>query len=127
MIKTPICDMLGIQYPIFQGGMAWIADGRLAAAVSEGGGLGIISAMNAGPDYLKKEIDICRNLTNRPFGVNVMPMSPSCGGSGKAAGGRKGTGDYDRRRESWQIYEAVAGIRYPRDPGSGARWPWPSW
>ena len=67
MIKTPICDMLGIQYPIFQGGMAWIADGRLAAAVSEGGGLGIISAMNAGPDYLKKEIDICRNLTNKPF------------------------------------------------------------
>lgn len=76
MIKTPICDMLGIQYPIFQGGMAWIADGRLAAAVSEGGGLGIISAMNAGPDYLKKEIDICRNLTNKPFGVNVMLMSP---------------------------------------------------
>ena len=56
--------------------MAWIADGRLAAAVSEGGGLGIISAMNAGPDYLKKEIDICRNLTNKPFGVNVMLMSP---------------------------------------------------
>ena len=76
MIHTPICDMLGIEYPIFQGGMAWIADGRLAAAVSEGGGLGIISAMNAGPDYLKKEIDICRNLTNKPFGVNVMLMSP---------------------------------------------------
>ena len=50
MIKTPICEMLGIEYPIFQGGMAWIADGRLAAAVSEGGGLGIISAMNAGTD-----------------------------------------------------------------------------
>ena len=47
MIHTPICDMLGIEYPIFQGGMAWIADGKLAAAVSNGGGLGIISAMNA--------------------------------------------------------------------------------
>ncbi len=76
MIKTPICEMLGIEYPIFQGGMAWIADGRLAAAVSEGGGLGIISAMNAGTDYLKREIDICRSLTKKPFGVNVMLMSP---------------------------------------------------
>ena len=47
MIKTPICDLLGIEYPIFQGGMAWISDGKLAAAVSNGGGLGIISAMNA--------------------------------------------------------------------------------
>lgn len=47
MIKTAICDLLGIQYPVFQGGMAWIADGKLAAAVSEGGGLGIIAAGNA--------------------------------------------------------------------------------
>ena len=47
MIQTPICDLLGIQYPVFQGGMAWIADGKLAAAVSEGGGLGIIAAGNA--------------------------------------------------------------------------------
>ena len=47
MIDSPICSMLGIQYPIFQGGMAWIADARLAAAVSNAGGLGIISAMNA--------------------------------------------------------------------------------
>ena len=45
MIQSPICDMLGIRYPVFQGGMAWIADGRLAAAVSEGGGLGIIGAV----------------------------------------------------------------------------------
>ena len=76
MIKTPICDMLGIQYPIFQGGMAWIADGRLAAAVSEGGGLGIISAMNANAEYLKKQIDLARSLTDKPFGVNIMLMSP---------------------------------------------------
>ena len=76
MIKTPICDILGIEYPIFQGGMAWISDGKLAAAVSEGGGLGIISAMNADTAYLKKEIDTCRELTKKPFGVNVMLMSP---------------------------------------------------
>ncbi|QSX05544.1 enoyl-[acyl-carrier-protein] reductase FabK [Sedimentibacter sp. zth1] len=76
MIKTPICELLGIKYPIFQGGMAWIADGKLAAAVSNAGGLGIISAMNAGTDYLKEQIDIARNLTDKPFGVNIMLMSP---------------------------------------------------
>lgn len=76
MIKSPICDMLKIKHPIFQGGMAWIADGKLAAAVSNGGGLGIISAMNAGADYLKGQIDIARSLTDKPFGVNIMLMSP---------------------------------------------------
>ena len=76
MIQSPICDLLGIRYPIFQGGMAWIADGKLAAAVSNGGGLGIISAMNAGPEYLKEQIGIARSLTDRPFGVNIMLMSP---------------------------------------------------
>ncbi len=76
MIKTPICELLGIEYPIFQGGMAWIADGRLAASVSNAGGLGIIAAMNAGCDYLKEQIKIARELTDKPFGVNVMLMSP---------------------------------------------------
>lgn len=76
MIRTPICDLLGIQYPLFQGGMAWIADGELAAAVSNGGGLGIISAMNAGGDYLREQIRIARNLTDKPIGVNIMLMSP---------------------------------------------------
>ena len=76
MIKTPICDLLGIEYPIFQGGMAWISDGKLAAAVSNGGGLGIISAMNANAEYLKKQIDLARSLTDKPFGVNIMLMSP---------------------------------------------------
>ena len=57
MIKTPICDLLGIEYPIFQGGMAWISDGKLAAAVSNGGGLGIISAIDANAGYLEKQID----------------------------------------------------------------------
>ena len=69
MIKTPLCDLLGIEYPIFQGGMAWISDGKLAAAVSNGGGLGIISAMNADAGHLKQEIDVARSLTKKPFGV----------------------------------------------------------
>lgn len=76
MIKTAICDLLGIQYPVFQGGMAWIADGKLAAAVSEGGGLGIIAAGNAPGDYVREQIHIARSLTSRPFGVNIMLMSP---------------------------------------------------
>ncbi|MCF0228886.1 MAG: enoyl-[acyl-carrier-protein] reductase FabK [Parasporobacterium sp.] len=76
MIKTEICEMLGIEYPVFQGGMAWIADGKLAAAVSNGGGLGIIAAGNAPASYVKSQIDIARSLTDKPFGVNVMLMSP---------------------------------------------------
>ena len=76
MIKTEICDLIGIDYPIFQGGMAWISDAKLAAAVSNGGGLGIISAMNADADYLRKELKTVRELTDKPFGVNVMLMSP---------------------------------------------------
>jgi enoyl-[acyl-carrier protein] reductase II len=76
MIQTRITELLGITYPIFQGGMAWIADGKLAAAVSNGGGLGIISAMNSDTDYLNEQISIARKLTDKPFGVNVMLMSP---------------------------------------------------
>lgn len=68
--------MLGIEYPVFQGGMAWIADGKLAAAVSEAGGLGIISAMNADAGYLRRQIAVARELTDKPFGVNIMLQSP---------------------------------------------------
>ena len=76
MIHTPLCDLLGIEYPVFQGGMAWIADGKLAAAVSEGGGLGILAAGNAPADYVQEQIRIAKGLTHRPFGVNIMLMSP---------------------------------------------------
>lgn len=76
MIISPICELLGIRYPLFQGGMAHISDGHLAAAVSNAGGLGIISAMSADKNYVKEQIDIARSETDRPFGVNVMLMSP---------------------------------------------------
>ncbi len=76
MIRTPICEMLDLRYPVFQGGMAWIADGKLAAAVSEGGGLGIIAAGNAPADYVREQIHIAKSLTKRNFGVNIMLMSP---------------------------------------------------
>ena len=78
MIKTPLCDLLDIEYPILQGGMAWIADASLAAAVSNGGGLGIIAAMNADAEWLRAEIKEVKTLTSRPFGVNIMLMSPFC-------------------------------------------------
>lgn len=76
MLKTPLCDLLGIEKPVFQGGMAWIADASLAAAVSEAGGLGIIAAMNANADWLRDQIHELRRRTDKPFGVNVMLMSP---------------------------------------------------
>lgn len=71
-----ICKMLGIQYPIFQGGMAWVANHAIAAAVSEAGGLGIIAAGNAPAEWLRQEIRACKALTSKPFGVNIMLLSP---------------------------------------------------
>lgn len=76
MLNSKICELLGIKYPIFQGGMAWVADGKLAAAVSEGGGLGIIGAGNAPAEQVKEQIEIARSITSKPFGVNIMLMSP---------------------------------------------------
>ena len=76
MVKSAICELLGIRYPVFQGGMAWIADGTLAAAVSNGGGLGIIAAGNAPGAYVREQIRIARAKTACPIGVNIMLMSP---------------------------------------------------
>ena len=76
MINSILTRELGLDYPIFQGGMAWVSDAQLAAAVSNAGGLGIISAMNLDADYLRGQIRKCRTLTDRPFGVNIMLMSP---------------------------------------------------
>lgn len=75
-MDNAICKLLGIKYPIFQGGMAWIAESNLAAAVSNAGGLGIIAAGNAPYDVVKKEIVNIKTLTDKPFGVNIMLMSP---------------------------------------------------
>ena len=76
MLNSRICEMLDIEYPVFQGGMAWIADGVLAAAVSQGGGLGIIAAGNARGEDVRKEIRIAKEKTHRPIGVNIMLLSP---------------------------------------------------
>ncbi|MCD7728990.1 MAG: enoyl-[acyl-carrier-protein] reductase FabK [Clostridia bacterium] len=79
MLESKICESLGIRYPVFQGGMAWVADADLAAAVSEAGGLGIIAAMNMDGGQLSAEIDKLRAKTDKPFGVNIMLMSPFAG------------------------------------------------
>ncbi|GAB6098481.1 enoyl-[acyl-carrier-protein] reductase FabK [Halanaerocella petrolearia] len=76
MFKTEICDLLGIKHPIIQGGMAWVATGELAAAVSEAGGLGVIGAGNAPADIVEEEIKKIKEQTDKPFGVNVMLLSP---------------------------------------------------
>ena len=71
--------MLGIQYPVFQGGMAWVADASLAAAVSNAGGLGLISSVNVGTEEVREEIRRCRELTDKPFGVNIMLQAQNAG------------------------------------------------
>ena len=77
MIKSRICGILGIKYPIFQGGMAWVADASLAAAVSNAGGLGLISSVNAGTEAVRAEVRKCKELTDKPFGVNIMLQAPN--------------------------------------------------
>jgi enoyl-[acyl-carrier protein] reductase II len=76
MIKTPLCDLLGIRYPIIQGGMAWAATPELAAAVSNAGGLGVIGAGTAPPDVVRWMLRRARELTDRPFGANVPLFAP---------------------------------------------------
>lgn len=113
MIRTALCDMLDIQYPVFQGGMAWIADGKLASAVSEGGGLGIIAAGNASPERVREQIRIAKSLTSRPFGLNIMLMSPHADEVAELAAEEKvavvttGAGNPSKYMQMWRD----AGIR----------------
>lgn len=89
MVKSAICELLGIDYPVLQGGMAWIADGVLAAAVSNGGGLGIIAAGNAPGTFVREQIRAARALTSKPIGVNIMLMSPFADDVAKVAAEEK--------------------------------------
>lgn len=108
MIRTEICDLLGITYPVFQGGMAWIADGKLAAAVSNGGGLGLIGAGNAPAGFVREQIRVARSLTDKPIGVNIMLMSPFADEVAQAAAEEKvqvvttGAGNPSKYMKLWQ-------------------------
>ena len=75
-MKTRVTELLGIEYPVIQGGMAWVAEYHLAAAVSEAGGFGILGAGGAGADFVREQIRRCRELTDKPFGLNIMLMNP---------------------------------------------------
>ena len=75
--QNPVTNLLKIKYPIIQGGMAWVADADLAAAVSNGGGLGIIAAANMPADLLEQQLIKIRTLTDKPFGLNIMLLSPT--------------------------------------------------
>lgn len=76
-MKTKITELLGIEFPVIQGGMAWVAEHHLAAAVSNAGGLGLIGAASAPPEIVRDEIRKCKELTDRPFGVNIMLLNPN--------------------------------------------------
>ena len=76
-MKTRITELLGCEYPIIQGGMAWVAEHTLAAAVSNAGGIGLIAGGSAPIDYLRDQIQKCKEKTDKPFGVNIMLMSPN--------------------------------------------------
>lgn len=112
-MKTEITELLGIQYPIIQGGMAWVAEYHLAAAVSNAGGLGIIGAANAPADWVREQVREAKKLTDKPFGVNIMLMSPYADEVAKvvAEEGVKvvttGAGNPEKYMELWKS----AGIR----------------
>lgn len=108
MIHTRINDLLQIKYPLFQGGMAWIADADLASSVSEAGGLGIIAAGNADGDYVRREIRKAKELTGKPFGVNIMLLSPHADEVAKVVAEEKvkvvttGAGNPSKYMELWK-------------------------
>lgn len=107
-MKTEITRLLGIQYPIIQGGMAWVAEHYLAAAVSEAGGLGLIGAANAPAEWVREQIRAAKELTDKPFGVNIMLMSPYAGDVAKVVAEEKvsvvttGAGNPEKYMDMWK-------------------------
>ena len=75
-MQTRVTELLGIEKPVIQGGMAWVVDAQLAAAVSNAGGLGLIAAGSASPEWVREQVLTARELTSKPFGINIMLMSP---------------------------------------------------
>lgn len=112
-MKTEITELLGIRYPIIQGGMAWVAEYHLAAAVSNAGGLGLIGAGNAPADWVRQQIREAKRLTDKPFGVNIMLMSPYAAEVAQVVAEEKvkvvttGAGNPEKYMEMWK----AAGVR----------------
>lgn len=112
-MKTRVTELLGIEYPIIQGGMAWVAEHNLAAAVSNAGGFGLIGAANAPAEVVREQIQKAKELTNKPFGVNIMLLSPHAEEIAKivveegVAAVTTGAGNPEKYMEMWK----AAGIK----------------
>lgn len=120
-MKTEITELLGIRYPIIQGGMAWVADYHLAAAVSNAGGLGLIGSGGAPAEWVREQVREAKKLTDQPFGVNLMLMNPEADQIAESTGRRRRGSCNDRCRKSGKIYEHVERSRYEGNSGSGKR------
>ena len=124
-MRTKLCEILGIKYPIIQGGMAWISDAHLAAAVSNAGGLGIIAAGGAPAEWVREQVKLAKSLTDKPFGVNVMLMSPHSADIAKVlveervAVATTGAGDPSKYMEDWlaagvKVMPLIASVAYAK-------------
>ena len=122
---TRITELLGIQYPIFQGGMAWVADYHIAAAVSEAGGLGIIGVGGADEVWLRDQIKKCREVTSKPFGVNLMLMNPRADAIAEVIAEEKvkvvttGAGSPEKYMKMWKdagiiVIPVIASVAYAK-------------
>ena len=103
-MKTEITELLGIEYPVIQGGMAWVAECHLAAAVSNAGGLGLIAAGGAPAEWVREQIRETKKLTDKPFGVNIMLMNPECRKSREGNCGRRRESRDHRSRKPGKIH-----------------------
>ena len=122
---TRITDLLGIKYPIFQGGMAWVADYHIASAVSEAGGLGIIGVGGADEVWLKDQIAKCREVTDKPSGVNLMLMNPRADAIAEVIAQEKvkvvttGAGSPEKYMKMWKdagiiVIPVIASVAYAK-------------
>ena len=133
-MKTRITDLLGIEYPIIQGGMAWVATHELASAVSNAGGLGIIGAGGAPASWVREQIQACKKETDKPFGVNLMLMNPEADEIAKVIAEEKvkvvttGAGNPGKYIEMWKeagtviipVVASVALAKLMERSGAGA-------
>lgn len=124
-MKSEITKLFGITYPIIQGGMAWVAQYPLAAAVSNAGGLGIIGAGGAGADWVQEQIREAKKLTDKPFGVNIMLMNPEADAIAKVVAEEKvavvttGAGNPEPYMDMWKdagikVVPVVASVAFAK-------------
>ena len=133
-MKTRITELLGIEYPVFQGAMAWVANGHLAASVSEAGGLGIIAGGGAPAEVIREEIRTARAMTKKPLGLNIMLLSPNADDLAKLAVEEKievittGAGNPGKYLADWRLpalrsFRSLLRLRWPSSWSAPAQMP----